>query len=130
MAAPPTSYREDGMTKTAGLTTALAYHRAWTSKDLDGAMEHVAEDIVCDAPGGTIVGVNGYRQFLGGFMQKLTGHEMIAAFGDDQSAMLMYYPQTAVVTDAATAEYFTIRDGKIAKSILVFDRPSFAPPTS
>jgi hypothetical protein len=35
---------------------ALAYHRAWTSGDLDGAMTHVANDVVCDAPAGRTAG--------------------------------------------------------------------------
>jgi hypothetical protein len=110
------------------LTTAIAYHQAWTDKDLDLAMTYVAEQIVCEAPGGNIVGALQYRQFLDGFMQKLTGLSMIAAFGDEKTAVLMYYPHTTAVSDAPTAEWFTVADGKIVRTILVFDRLSFAPP--
>jgi hypothetical protein len=52
----------------------------------------------------------------------------VAAFGDDTTAVLFYYPHTANVSDAPTAECFTLADGKITRSVLVFDRPSFAPP--
>jgi hypothetical protein len=38
------------MTKNAALDVALAYHRAWTGGDLDSAMTHIADDVVCDAP--------------------------------------------------------------------------------
>ncbi|MGY4643658.1 nuclear transport factor 2 family protein [Cellulomonas sp. URHB0016] len=38
------------------LQTALAYHRAWSSHDVDAAMALVAPDVVCDAPAGTLVG--------------------------------------------------------------------------
>lgn len=52
---------------TTARETALTYHRAWTSGDLDGAIAHVADDIVCRAPGGDITGKDAYRGFLGGF---------------------------------------------------------------
>lgn len=112
------------------LTTALAYHQAWTSHNLDQAMTYIADDITCHAPGGTIFGAQPYRDFLGGFMTRLTGVEPLAAFGDDTTAVLFYYPHTANVSDAPTAECFTVTGGKITRSVLVFDRPSFAPPQS
>src|SRR5450631_3329104 len=110
------------------LATALAYHQAWTSQNLDQAMTYIADDITCDAPGARISGAQQYRDFLGGFMTQLTGVEAVAAFGDDTTAVLFYYPHTANVSDAPTAECFTVTGGKITRSVLVFDRPSFAPP--
>jgi SnoaL-like domain len=110
------------------LATALAYHQAWTSQNLDQAMTYIADDIACDAPGARISGAQQYREFLGGFMTQLTGVETVAAFGDDTTAVLFYYPFTARVNDASTAECFTVTGGKIIRSVLVFDRPSFAPP--
>jgi SnoaL-like domain len=110
------------------LATALAYHRAWTSNNLDQAMTYIADNITCDAPGARISGAGQYRDFLGGFMTRLAGVQTIAAFGDDATAVLFYYPHTANVSDAPTAECFTVTSGKITRSVLVFDRPSFAPP--
>jgi len=111
-----------------GLAAALAYHQAWTSHDLDGAMNYVDDGITCDFPGGHIAGADQYRAFLGGFMSQLTSVENVAAFGDDSSAVLFYYPETAIASDAPAAEYFTVAHGKITRSLLVFDRPSFGPP--
>ncbi len=110
------------------LATALAYHQAWTSQNLDQAMTYIADDITCDAPGARISGAQQYRDCLGGFMTQLTGVETAAAFGDDTTAVLFYYPHTANVSDAPTAECLTVAGGKITRSVLVFDRPSFAPP--
>ncbi len=62
-------------------------------------------------------------------MAKLTGVETTAAFGDETTAVLFYYPHTEATTEAATAEQFTVEDGKITSSVLVFDRLSFAPKT-
>ena len=110
------------------LATALAYHQAWTSQNLDQAMTYIADDITCDAPGAQISGAQAYRDFLGRFMTQLTGVQTVDAFGDDTTAVLFYYPHTANVSDAPTAECFTVAGGKITRSVLVFDRPSFAPP--
>jgi hypothetical protein len=117
-----------GTTTPPALATALAYHQAWTSHDLDRAMSYIADDITCEAPGALITGAQHYRDFLGGFMAQLTGIETRAAFGDDITAVLFYYPHTARVSDAPTAECFTVTGAKITRSVLVFDRPSFAPP--
>lgn len=120
----------DAMSDTStpqALATALAYHQAWTGQNLDQAMTYIADGITCDAPGGQISGAQQYRTFLGGFMTQLTGVQTVAAFGDNTTAVLFYYPHTANISDAPTAECFTVTDGKIARNVLVFDRPSFAP---
>jgi hypothetical protein len=111
-----------------GTPPALAYHRACTSQDLDQAMTYIADDITYDAPGARITGAQQYQDFLGRLMAQLTGVQTVAAFGDDTTAVLFYYPHTATVSDAPTAECFTVAGGKITRSVLVFDRPSFAPP--
>lgn len=110
------------------LQTALTYHRAWTSGDLDGAMAHVADDILCRAPGGDITGKDAYRGYLQGFVGVMTGLTEVAAFGDEEQVLLFYYPHTATTSSAPAAEHFTIRHGQIAQSLLVFDRLSFGPP--
>lgn len=109
------------------LPTALAYHRAWTSGDLDGAMTHVADDIICRAPDGDITGKDAYHGYLREFTQIMTGLTDVAAFGDDEHVLFFYYPHTEVTSTAPAAEHFTIRDGQIVESLLVFDRLSFAP---
>ncbi len=115
------------ISRSAALETALAYHRAWTSGDLEGAIAHVADDIVCRAPGGDITGKDAYRGFLGGFAANVTGLTDVAAFGDEEHVVLFYYPHTAATSTAAAAEHFTIRDGQIVETQLVFDRLSFTP---
>lgn len=114
-------------TEPSPLSIALAYHSAWTGHDLDRAMGYIAEEIATEAPSGAINGAASYRAFLGGFMQQLTGVETIAAFGDDTTAVLVYYPHTPATTHAPTAEHFTVAGGKINRTVLIFDRPSFAP---
>lgn len=118
----------NSQTTSPALRTALAYHQAWTSQNLDQAMTYIADDVTCDAPGAPVSGAQQYRDFLRRFMTQLTGVETMAAFGDDTTAVLFYYPQTANARDVPAAECFTVTGGKITRSVLIFDRPSFAPP--
>lgn len=119
------------MTQTSGSIareTVLDYHRAWTSGDIDRAMTYVADDIVCRAPGDDLVGKGAYRGYLAGFAPNVTGLTDVATFADGDRVALFYYPHTAATSTAPAAECFTVRDGQIAESVLVFDRLSFAPP--
>ncbi|MGI8680754.1 MAG: nuclear transport factor 2 family protein [Mycobacteriales bacterium] len=107
------------------LDTALAYHRAWTSHDFDKAMTHVAADIVCDAPAGRVEGAEAFRAFMGPFAQIVTGSNLIAAFGDDETALLMYDTETIPVRNAPGAECLTVHGKKITHIRIVFDRAPF-----
>jgi ketosteroid isomerase-like protein len=117
-------------TTSTALDTVLDYHRAWTSGDIDQAMSKVADDVVCHAPGGDLTGKDAYRGFIAGFAPNLTGLRDVASFADGDHVALFYYPYTAVTSTAPAAECFTVRDGLIAESVLVFDRLSFTPPPS
>jgi ketosteroid isomerase-like protein len=107
------------------LQVALAYYQAWTSKDIEAAMRHLADDIVCDAPAGRIEGAPAYRQFLGPFAQMLIGSELLAAFGDQTSAVLVYDTRTPPVASAPGAECLTVRDGKVVYNRFICDRLPF-----
>src|SRR4051812_327234 len=109
----------------AALRTALAYHQAWTSKDLDLAMTYVADAIVCDAPAGRIDGVVAYRAFMAPFVQMLLGAELIGAHGDEQTAVLVYDTATVLVPSGPAAEYVKVEAGKIVYSRFIFDRVPF-----
>jgi ketosteroid isomerase-like protein len=108
-------------TSSPALRTWLAYYKAWISNDLDKAMSYVADDIVYDTPAGRLEGAEAYRGFQGPFLQILTGSKMIAAFGDDETALVMYDTETAPIKSAPGAEYVTVKDGKITYSRTVFD---------
>jgi len=111
--------------RSPALNTALAYYRAWTSQDFDRAMTYIDEDIVCDAPAGRTEGTEAFRAFMGPFAQILTDSKLIAAFGDDTTALLMYDANTVPVRSAPGAECHTVQDGKIASMRIVFDRAPF-----
>jgi ketosteroid isomerase-like protein len=107
------------------LEVALAYFEAWTSKDFDLAMTYIADDIACDAPAGRIEGAAAYREFMGPFVQILKRAELIAAFGDEETAVVVYDTETVPVRSAPGAECLTVADGKITRSRFIFDRVPF-----
>lgn len=107
------------------LQVALAYYRAWSGHDLERAMTYIAEDIVCEAPAGRIEGREAYRSFMAPFVQMLIRSELIAAFGDDTTALVMYDTETVPVRSAPGSECVTVTDGKITHSRFVFDRAPF-----
>ena len=119
---PDTAVAHSGQ---AALDPALAYYRAWTSHDFDRAMAYIAEDIVCQAPPGRLEGAAAFRGFMGPFVQILTRSNLIAAFGDDEKAVVMYDTDTIPVKDAPGAEFVTVRGGKIAHMRIIFDRLPF-----
>ncbi len=114
---------ENGST---ALAVALAYYRAWSSHDFELAMTYVAGDIVCQEPAGRLVGAQAFREFMGPFAQIVTRSEVIAAFGDDHVAVLMYDTDTVPVQDAPGAECLTVVDGMITHIRIIFDRLPFA----
>jgi hypothetical protein len=107
------------------LDVALAYYHSWTGHDLEKAMSYIAEDIVCDAPAGRLEGADAYREFMGPFVRILIGSELVAAFGDDEKAVVMYDTETVPVKSAPGAECVTVQDGKITHSLFVFNRAPF-----
>lgn len=107
------------------LEVSLAYYHAWTAKDFDRAMTLIADDIVCDAPSGTLEGAAAFRAFMEPFTTIVTRAELMAAFGDDETALLMYDTDTVPVQHAPGAECHTVEDGKITHITIIFDRQSF-----
>lgn len=111
--------------QSSALQVALAYYRAWTTKDLDGAMSYIHDEIVCDAPAGRIEGAAAYRAFMTPFVGILKRAELIAAFGDEETAVVVYETETVPVASAPGAECLTVRDGSIVRSRFIFDRAPF-----
>ena len=107
------------------LETALAYHRAWTGHDIERAMTYIADDIVCEAPAGRLEGAAAFRGFMGPFSELLTRSELIAAFGDETTALVMYDTDTRAVKNAPGAECLTVSNGKITHMRIIFDRLPF-----
>jgi hypothetical protein len=107
------------------LATALAYYQAWTSHDFEQAMTYIADDIVCQAPAGRLEGAGAFREFMGPFVNIVTTSKVVAAFGDDTTAVVIYDTETVPVADAPGAECVSVHDGRISHMRIIFDRLPF-----
>lgn len=108
------------------LDVALAYHHAWTSGDIEVAMEYVVDDVVCDAPPGRLTGVSALRAFMAPFAATLTASRLLASHGDDAEALIMYDAASPAVASAPAAEQYNVVDGRITAIRIIFDRLPFA----
>lgn len=109
----------------SALETALEYHSAWTGGDFEHAMTLVAGDIACKTPAGLVSGAAAFRDFMEPFTRILVHANIVAALGDETTALLLYDTQTVPVADAPGAECLTVRDGKIVALQIIFDRLPF-----
>lgn len=110
----------------AGLRVALEYYHAWTGGDFEHAMTYIAPDIHCSAPSGPMVGAEAFRGFMGPFAtQELTSAKLLTAFGEGDTALLMYDTTTVSVPHAPAAELHTVSDGKIVSLRIIFDQLPF-----
>jgi ketosteroid isomerase-like protein len=108
-----------------GLQVALAYYQAWTSGDFEEAMTFISPDIHCESPAGPVVGAEAFRGFMGPFVRIMKNAQLLAAFGEGDTALLMYDTETIPVAEAPGAELHTVSDGKIVRMRIIFDRLPF-----
>lgn len=102
---------------------ARAFTGAWTSGDFDAAARYVAEDVVFDGPLGHTDGKTAYVEGLRGLSRfvGLSGANVLAAFGDDTQALIMYELITSNFGNLLYAKLLNFRDGKIERDRLTFD---------
>lgn len=98
-----------------------AFTEAWVSHDMDTVANHVTDDVTFDGPVGHSVGRQAYIEGLAKFAQLATGVKILAAFGDDTQALIMYELTTGPFGTLTCAEWHTYRDGKIATDLFTYD---------
>lgn len=103
------------------LTICRAFLEAWTSHDMDAAARYVAEDVRFDGPIQHSTGIELYMDGLIPFAQTVTGLTILAAFGDDKSALIVHEVTTAPFGTVTMAELFTVKSGKIQAHRATFD---------
>ena len=92
---------------------ALSYYEAWARRDIAGALDHVTDDVVCDGPAGHIEGVLAFTDLLSADFSALERTDLVAAFGDATSAVLIHRDQTMSAPTASAATHVTVEDGRI-----------------
>ena len=110
-------------------TIVHAYHRAWTTGDIDRAMTFVSDDVRCFAPDEDVTNKQDWRDYLARFVPMLSGAPQHARMADGNRVALWYFPQTARTQTTLASELFTVEDGEIVEIRLTFDRLAYAPPS-
>jgi hypothetical protein len=91
---------------------ALAYHQARADRDMQRALDQVADDVVLDGPAGRAEGVLAFADRLSADLRILERTELVAVFGDDDSALLIHDDRTLTAA-ARSATHVTVEDGHI-----------------
>jgi hypothetical protein len=107
--------------ETNPIDVATAFTKAWTSGKLDEAASYVADDVVFDGPMQKSTGKKPYVEGLSKLAAEISGVRIIAAYGDDSHALLMYGLLTGRYGTLTCAKHLTFRDGKIERDQLAFD---------
>jgi ketosteroid isomerase-like protein len=113
---------------TTPLDIVEAYHQAWTRGDVDRALTYLADSVVCSAPDAAIKTKAQWREYLSGFVPRLTGAPELTRMTDGDRVALWYFPQTATTETTLASELFTVDGEQITDIRLCFDRLSYMPP--
>jgi ribonuclease BN (tRNA processing enzyme) len=105
---------------------AKTYIEAIASKNVDTIISVSADDVVCTSPIGRIAGTQKFREFQDGFAQMIKKVTVLAAYGDDEQAVIVYSADTHPVPNAVVAELIKVKNGKIASTEVIYDATPFA----
>jgi len=113
---------EEELDMSAALDTARAFEAAWQAKQFDKARSYLADDVVFDSPFGRETSADAVMGQYAGISQVVSGPaDEIAAFGDDETALIMYALPTSLFGTQVNAMRYTVRKGKITAQTLIYD---------
>lgn len=105
------------------------YYTAWTSNDFVGARSLLHNDLSFHGPIDRFDNADDYMRAITRLASIVQGIEKHMVFVDGQDVCVIYDLITATPAGAApVAEWFTIKDDKIAAIRVFFDARPFAPP--
>ena len=102
------------------------YFDAWTSKDFDTARSLLRDDLSFSGPIETLDNADALIESVKGLSQIVTGAERRGLVEQGDEVCVIYDLHTAPIPTARVAEWYTVRDGKIASMQAFFDARPFA----
>lgn len=105
---------------------ARAYVDAIANKDVNAIIAISSEDVVCTSPIGKLTGTQAFRGFHDGFARMIKTMSILAVYGDDEQAVVVYDVETHPVPHAVTVELLKVGNGKIASTEVIYDATPFA----
>ena len=102
------------------------YFNAWTSKDFEKARSLLHDDLSFKGPIETLDNADALIESIKGLAQIVTGAERRALLERGDQVVVIYDLHTVPIPTAPVAEWYTVRDGKIASMQAFFDARPFA----
>jgi pentatricopeptide repeat protein len=100
----------------------INYHNAWTSGNVEAARVYLADDLDFQGSIDTFSKAGDFIVALTMFQKMLRRVNLIYSFYSENGAALLYDCDTMSPAGVLrTAEFFTVKDGKIKSIRLVFD---------
>ena len=102
------------------------YFDAWTSKDFATARSLMHDNLSFRGPIETLDSADALIESLKGLSQIVTGAERRALLEQGDEVVVIYDLHTVPIPTAPVAEWYTVRDGKVASMQAFFDARPFA----
>lgn len=103
------------------------YFTSWRGKDFETLRSVLAEDVTFAGPLATLQGADACLDGLRGMSEIVTDIEVVKRFVDGADVLTWFRLHTAQSPPLTTANWSTVREGKVTAIRVVFDpRPLFA----
>jgi ketosteroid isomerase-like protein len=102
------------------------YFDAWTSKDFDRARSLLHDDLSFIGPIERLNSADALMDSIKGLAQIVIGAERRGLVAQGDQVCVIYDLHTVPIPTAPVAEWYTVRDGKVASMQAFFDARPFA----
>jgi hypothetical protein len=106
---------------TDALAVAREYHRAWTARDFAAARRQLADDLDVEVPINRYRDADHFLEALTAFGGMVTSVDLLAEFGRDGEAMLLYDMTVESLGAMRVAEHFSVTGGRVTRLRQVHD---------
>jgi hypothetical protein len=103
------------------LAIVRAYHRGWTTKSFDEAIQLLASNLAVEVPMNDYPDAASFAQALVGFGRMVRGVTLLSELASDDQAMILYDMDVVGLGSLRVAEHFTIAAGRITRIRHVHD---------
>ncbi|MBB4279540.1 nuclear transport factor 2 family protein [Rhizobium mongolense] len=112
--------------KAIALEIARTYFEGMATNDVERIMAVSDDHVICNSPIGQSQGSEAFRNFQEGFAKMIKKLTLVAAFGDERQAVIVYDSETHPVSSALVAEVITVDNGKMISTTVIYDATPFA----
>jgi hypothetical protein len=105
----------------AALGVALAFLDAFGAGDEEAIAGLLDPEVVFSSPRQSLAGKVVVAAEIAGFARVVTGLTVVAAFGDDEHALVLYDVDAGPLGTIRAADRITVRNGRIVADELLFD---------